>query len=119
VTYDERERGNYQFVVLEIDETVAGVHRNHVVELLHAENVLARRYFFPGCHRMEPYRSAPGAADVRLPQTDILADRLLTLPSGAGVSPDDVARISDTIRFIFREAPAITSKLAAEAAARG
>jgi dTDP-4-amino-4,6-dideoxygalactose transaminase len=67
---------------------------------------------------MEPYRSSPDAAAVRLPQTDLLADRVLTLPSGAGVSADDVARIADTIRFIIREAPAIAAKLAAEAEVR-
>jgi dTDP-4-amino-4,6-dideoxygalactose transaminase len=114
VTYDASERCNYQYVVLEIDETVTGINRDQVVELLWAENVLARRYFFPGCHRMEPYRSSPDAAGIHLPHTDLLAGRLLTLPSGAGVSADDVARITDTIHCILREAPAIAARLVAE-----
>jgi dTDP-4-amino-4,6-dideoxygalactose transaminase len=117
MAYDERERGNYQYVVIEMDESVTGIHRDQVVELLHAEHVVARRYFFPGCHRMEPYRSAPGAAALRLPHTERLVDRLLTLPTGAGVSPDDVARISDAIRFILRESSAITARLTANAVA--
>ena len=37
--------------------------RDELQRVLWAENVLARRYFFPGCHRMEPYRSLfPDAA---------------------------------------------------------
>jgi hypothetical protein len=44
---------------------------------------------------------------------------MLTLLSGVGVSADDVAGITDTIRFIIREAPALAARPAAEAAARG
>ena len=29
-----------------------------IVAALHAENVLARKYFWPGCHRMQPYRAS-------------------------------------------------------------
>ena len=56
--YDESERATYQYVVIEIDESVTRLSRDQLLELLWAENVLARRYFYPGCHRMEPYRSA-------------------------------------------------------------
>ena len=57
VEYDERERQNYQYVVIEVDRLAAGLSRDALLRVLHAENVLARRYFWPGCHRMEPYRS--------------------------------------------------------------
>src|SRR5919201_6342915 len=57
LAYDERERCNYQYVVVEIDETVTGISRDKVMDILWSENVLARRYFYPGCHRMEPDRS--------------------------------------------------------------
>ncbi|HVM48660.1 MAG TPA: DegT/DnrJ/EryC1/StrS family aminotransferase, partial [Candidatus Acidoferrum sp.] len=56
VSYDEMERCNFHYIVLEVDEA-AGLERDLLVQALHAENVLARRYFFPGCHRMEPYLS--------------------------------------------------------------
>src|SRR6185369_16835713 len=55
--YDDNERSNYQYVVLEIDESKTGVTRDELLQILHAENVLARRYFYPGCHKMEPYKS--------------------------------------------------------------
>jgi dTDP-4-amino-4,6-dideoxygalactose transaminase len=114
LAFDERERGNYQYVVLDLDDAVTAIHRDRVVELLHAENVIARRYFFPGCHRMEPYGSEAGAAAPRLPHTERLAARLLALPGGASVSADDVALIADTIRLILRESSAIAVRLAAE-----
>jgi hypothetical protein len=62
--------------------------------------------------RMEPYRSSPDATRVRL---HLLAGRMLTLPSGVGVSADAVACITDTLRFIIREA--LAARPAAEAAA--
>ena len=57
VTYDELERRNYQYIVVKIDEARGALTRDELVRVLMAENVAARRYFFPGCHRMEPYRS--------------------------------------------------------------
>ncbi len=41
-----------------------------LVRVLHAENVLARRYFYPGCHEMEPYRSYFPHAGLVLPETE-------------------------------------------------
>ena len=40
-----------------------------MLAVLHAENVLARRYFYPGCHRMEPYGSEEPGVCERLPVT--------------------------------------------------
>ncbi|HEU4401699.1 MAG TPA: aminotransferase class I/II-fold pyridoxal phosphate-dependent enzyme, partial [Candidatus Polarisedimenticolia bacterium] len=54
---DDREPRNHQYVVLEVDEERAGIGRDQILRVLNAENVLARRYFHPGCHRAEPYRS--------------------------------------------------------------
>ena len=55
--YDEMQRCNYQYLVLEIDEATTLLSRDQIQKILLAENILARRYFYPGCHRMEPYRS--------------------------------------------------------------
>ncbi len=57
LSYDESEIANWQYIVLEVEEGEQLLTRDELVEVLTAENVLARRYFFPGCHRMEPYRS--------------------------------------------------------------
>ena len=97
--YDESERCNYQYVVLEIDEARTGVGRDRLVEVLHAENVFARRYFYPGCHRMEPYRTLMPDASARLPRTEQVAARVLVLPTGTAVGTEEIAAICAILRL--------------------
>ena len=99
VTYDEGERSTSSTVLLEVDEAVVGIGRDRLMELLQAENVLARRYFFPGCHRMEPYRLLFPHAGLLLPETERLAQRILSLPNGASVGGGDIETICGLIRF--------------------
>lgn len=117
VTYDEAEPGNYQYVVLEIDEEVTGLSRDRLVEVLHAENILARRYFYPGCHRMEPYRSYYSHAALLLPITERLVKQVICLPTGTAISPEEVKKICAIIRFTIAHAPEIVDKLSQQAAA--
>jgi dTDP-4-amino-4,6-dideoxygalactose transaminase len=95
--FDERERCNFQYVVLEIDEAVTSLSRDQLLAVLHAENVLARRYFYPGCHRLPPYR-ADGSPS-RLTVTEALANQVLVLPTGTAVSPDDVGLVCEIVRL--------------------
>jgi dTDP-4-amino-4,6-dideoxygalactose transaminase len=53
-SYDTTERRTFNYVVVEVDASDAGLGRDELQRVLWAENVLARRYFYPGCHRMEP-----------------------------------------------------------------
>src|SRR5437763_7051893 len=104
------ERRNFQHVVVEIDDRQAGIGRDQVVRVLHAENVLARRYFHPGCHRMEPYRSNFPHAGLLLPETEALCSRILVLPTGAAISASDVEVIAALIRLAVGNAPAISRR---------
>ena len=97
--YDEREKANYQHIVLLVDEYLTGISRDRLHHILHAENVLARRYFYPGCHRMAPYRSHFPNGGLLLPETERLMKRVLLLPTGTAVRAEDIARISELIRF--------------------
>jgi dTDP-4-amino-4,6-dideoxygalactose transaminase len=111
VRYGPAERNNYQYIVVEVDPDMAPLHRDELIAVLHAENVLARRYFWPGCHRMEPYRSLqPRTGDV-LPETERVASRVLVLPTGQGVSVGTVARICDIFRSAFKKAAQIRARL--------
>ena len=60
ISFEPNEVSNYQYVVLEVDQRSAGLSRDELATVLAAENVLARRYFFPGCHRMDAYRDSAG-----------------------------------------------------------
>jgi dTDP-4-amino-4,6-dideoxygalactose transaminase len=55
--YEKTEKNNFQYAVIDVDPRSAGLSRDELLAVLHAENMVARRYFYPGCHRMEPYRS--------------------------------------------------------------
>jgi len=111
LTYDETEKCNYQYLVLEIDETVTQISRDQLVEILWAENVLARRYFYPGCHRMEPYRSYFPHAGLLLPETEKVAKRVLSLPTGTAVGQDGIRTICNIIRLVLLNANAVRMRL--------
>ena len=108
--YDEAERCNFHYIIFEIDE-VAGVGRDQLIAALHAENVLARRYFFPGCHRMEPYRSFFPHAGLLLPETERLASRVVSMPNGTSVGDEEIRAICGLIRFILGHGPEIQAEL--------
>jgi len=111
LAFDEREQNTYQYVVLELEESEYGLNRDQVVQILHAENVLVRRYFYPGCHRMEPYRRLFPDVGARLPVTERLCRRVLTLPTGTTVSPGMIEKICELFEFLQQQAPAIRQRL--------
>ena len=117
--YDEDEAGNYQYVVLEIDEATAGLSRDTLAQILWAENVLARRYFYPGCHRMEPYRSLYPSAGEMLPVTERVLQRVLTLPTGTAVTSGDVWHICEILRFAVRRSSEIRGRLLSDSSKGG
>lgn len=109
--YDESERLNYQYVVVEVEEGAAGLSRDEMVRLLWAENVFARRYFYPGCHRMEPYRTRYPRAGLMLPVTERLAGRVMTLPTGTAVGGEQIATICRIIRLAVSQGKAVHRRL--------
>jgi dTDP-4-amino-4,6-dideoxygalactose transaminase len=113
VGYDELQRHNHQYVVLEVDPSLTGVTRDQLHEILWAENVAARRYFYPGCHHMEPYRSAPPWSGIELRHTERLAERVLCLPTGTAVGHAEIATIAEIIRLAASRGEEIGVRFAA------
>ena len=108
--HDASERRNWQYVVVEVDAEAEGLDRDLLVEVLHAENVLARRYFYPGCHQMEPYRSRYPHAGRVLPETERLTERVLSLPSGTAVAPGTVEQVCELMRFVVQHGAEIRAR---------
>ena len=98
INYDPAERNNYQYVVIEVDPEVCPRTRDEIVEALHAENIIARKYFWPGCHKMEPYRSLQPNAGLLLPETERIAARVIVLPTGQSITAETVADICSIIK---------------------
>ena len=101
INYDPVERNNYQYVVIEVDPEVCPRTRDEIVEALHAENIIARKYFWPGCHKMEPYRSLQPNAGLLLPETERIAARVIVLPTGQSITAETVADICSIIKNTF------------------
>ena len=104
--YSESDNSNYQYIILEIDESVTSISRDQLVTVLLAENVLARSYFSPGCHRMEPYYS-----EVELSVTEKLSSRVLSLPTGTAVHSDQISKVCEIVRFTLENGREIASLL--------
>jgi dTDP-4-amino-4,6-dideoxygalactose transaminase len=117
VPFDAREVSNFQYVVLEVDDRVAGLSRDELAAALVAENVLARRYFFPGCHRMDAYRASAKCPAPPLPITELLSERVLALPTGLQVDQASILRIAGIVRTAIENAPAVKSRLSQRRAA--
>ena len=111
VKYNETEKNNYQYIVLEVDEEFTSLSRDLLLKILHTENIRARRYFYPGCHQMEPYRSFFPNASLLLPETEKLTGRVLQLPTGKAVGVDDVHKFCELIDFVLSNGSEITALL--------
>jgi dTDP-4-amino-4,6-dideoxygalactose transaminase len=100
--YDEACEPNHQYVVVEVDAWFPAS-RDAIVAALQAENVLARKYFWPGCHRMQPYRDLFPHAGLLLPHTDAVAARVIVLPTGGSTPVDAVRQIRDIVLHAGRQ----------------
>jgi dTDP-4-amino-4,6-dideoxygalactose transaminase len=98
IKYDPAERNNYQYVVIEVDPEVCQRNRDEIVEALHAKNIIARKYFWPGCHKMEPYRSLQPNAGLLLPETERIASRVIVLPTGQSITAEIISDICSIIK---------------------
>lgn len=95
---DESSRSNFQYVVGIINPQQLGLTRDQLLEVLWAENVRVRRYFYPGCHRMEPYKSGCDDPSARLPVTRDLCEKVLVFPTGMTVNGETISRIVEIVR---------------------
>jgi dTDP-4-amino-4,6-dideoxygalactose transaminase len=109
--YDDGEKRNYHYIILEVDEKEAGLSRDELQKVLWAENILARRYFYPGCHRMEPYRSCFPHAHLLLKETERICVRVLVLPTGSSIDPESIEMICGIVRLTMENAKEVRKKL--------
>ena len=103
IRYNEAEACNYQYVIVEVDEEKAGMTRDELVEVLRNNDILARRYFYPGCHKMEPYCSYFPQAKLILPQTEEVAARVIVLPTGTAMTESLVSRVCGVLNEAVSE----------------
>lgn len=112
LSYPSHNKNNYQYLIIEIDESQAGLSRDALVEILHAENILARRYFYPGCHRLLPYSNRPPEDREFLPHTDEMSRRVLALPTGTAVGEREIAGVLSILQTALAYPSLSTRRLA-------
>jgi len=101
---------NYQYLVCTMDEQEFGLPRDLLIELLKAENVIARRYFYPGVHRSIPYMQELPQYLESLPNTDKLCATCIQFPIGALVSTEAVERICEILANAHSTSAAILAR---------
>lgn len=116
--YDESEANNYQYLIVTVDPATCPYTRDELVTILHAENVIARRYFHPGCHRSSPYDTMPGVVRRPLPVSEKLAETLFALPTGQGVEPHEIAAIGEILGHVMRHSAEVHRLMQAQRSAR-
>lgn len=100
---------NYQYLVCEVDENIFGLSRDSLIAVLKAENVNARRYFYPGVHRSAGYKNSIRGLIDDLPVTESLCASCIQLPIGAMVDCDSVDMICEIIDKCQRSAGLLKS----------
>ena len=99
IPYDQTNGPNYQYVVVEVDPAFL-TSRDQIVAALQAENILARKYFWPGCHRMQPYCDLFPHAGLVLAETERVADRTIVLPTGTSLPPGSVEVVTGVLEAL-------------------
>ncbi|MEW8505078.1 MAG: aminotransferase class I/II-fold pyridoxal phosphate-dependent enzyme [Candidatus Thiodiazotropha sp.] len=97
--YDESESSNFQYIVLEVGSDSA-ITRDQLVDALQAENILARRYFWPGCHRSRPYLELYPNAGRFLANSEMISDQVIVLPTGPEMDERKVDAVISLIRIL-------------------
>jgi dTDP-4-amino-4,6-dideoxygalactose transaminase len=88
-------RSNYAYFPVVFDGYKES--RDEVFERLKAQNIFARKYFYPLTNSFACYQDMPTAGADKTPVAQHLASRVLTLPLYADLSLEDVDRICEII----------------------
>jgi dTDP-4-amino-4,6-dideoxygalactose transaminase len=96
---DEVSSSNCQYIVAMVEPGAEA--RDEMLARLHDTGILARKYFWPGIHRMQPYAAA--GLDRDLPATDYVADRVLVLPGGPSIDEHVPFAIADIVEKVMHD----------------
>lgn len=100
LSFEEKHKTSYKNIVIELLDGWP-ITRDQIVEILNAENVLARAYYNPPLHQKSmDYPYVPATLEM----TDSLASRYILMPSGEFVDTDDIAEIALLFQFIHTNA---------------
>ena len=111
ISYDEAEQCNYQYIVIETADEFP-LTRDEIIQVLQAEKVLVRKYFWPGCHNMLPYRAYYPHAGLVLPSTKVVAERVIVLPTGTAMEEATIGMLIQILRCACADGPRVKTACA-------
>lgn len=100
IDFEVTERNNFQYIVIEVEPDIFPKTRDEIIKSLHDEKIIARKYFWPGCHRMEPYKSLQPNAGILLAETERVSENVIVLPTGQSVNENIIKRICSIIKNV-------------------
>ncbi len=107
VLYDLSEEKNCKSCLVKLNEKWP-LSRELTLELLNAEKIFARAYYYPALHTVSKERNM---WDKELPNAKRLSEKYIILPMGTSVSCDDIKEISLVLKDILVYATQIIKKL--------
>lgn len=89
---------NYSYFPVFIQAEAYGMSRDAVYEKLKANNILGRRYFYPLISEFSTYRGLSSAQPDNLPVAKRTAESVICLPMHAGLTTEDVLKITSILK---------------------
>ncbi len=103
-------RSSYKDFTILVDEVLFGIERDCLIWALRAEGVDTRKYYDPPVHLHNTYRTSWKRYEGKLPVTEGLAKRALSLPMGPHLRKAAVVKICGVIERIQRHAPEVKQR---------
>ena len=92
------------YYLLRVDEKAFGASRDDLYDALKAQDIFARKYFWPICTDYDCYRGMPIISRNHAPVADQVKTTLLCLPFHSGVTPHHIDVIAEAIAAAAGEA---------------
>jgi dTDP-4-amino-4,6-dideoxygalactose transaminase len=94
-------RSSYKDFSILIDREEFGLSRDLAADALVAEGIHTRKYFYPPGHMQKYYRTKYGEKIKKLPNTEYIAENILTLPIYSHMTDEQAEQIADTIVKLY------------------
>ncbi len=106
--YSDTEPCGYKNILVRCENSWP-LSREKTLRILHAENMLARPYYYPPLHELS--RGFPTVCDTDLSVTEEVATQYMLLPSGEFVSVEDIAVMGKILTFLQQHAEEINRRV--------
>ncbi len=98
------DRSTYKDFSILIEPNAFGLDRDKVARALAAENIQTRAYFHPPVHLQKAYQEFVQESREKLPITEDLSSKVLSIPLYSHIPEEFVDRICDAIESIYKYA---------------